>query len=681
MAGNFIESIRLDARPDRLDLRDRPYTPPVKSLPAQWPQNPVLKSLLPDYVKNDLILNQGSEGACTGFGLACLVNYLFWRRHVEDKKALFAKVSPRMLYHLARFYDEWPGEDYEGSSCRGALKAWHKHGVCREELWPYKNNQFVQPLDGWDVDAVRRTLGVYYRINKDSVVDMQAAIYEIGAVYVSAQVHEGWNVSVKRKALRHESLPVIKRRGKELGGHAFAIVGYNEQGFVVQNSWGTEWGAGGFAVLPYSDWVDNGSDAWACALGVPLEQVSSTKYFVASGPGAPAGAWWSDAGPAAGYVYRDRAVTPWSTELAYLHSVVMGNNGRLINRLVTCEDAGQSLRKVVYEETDEWFSSAEAGKKLVVYAHGGLNSEEDSVQRIRMMAPYFKANGIYPIFLTWKTGPVETIVDIIQDELHKTLFPVRFGEGLLEAAKRQIAEALDRKIEAICEDSPVKSLWSQMKQNAREASSDSSPGGCYLTTRIIGELKARHPELEIHMVGHSAGSIILGHILDLFPQNGLTAASCTLYAPACTVDFANRHYIGAPNAVLSRENLYIHLLSDEREQEDRVGPYGKSLLYLVSRALEDSHKTPILGLANVYDKARNDTNVWNGERIADVEKWQSFWTNSKNLHVVSAQQVNCGPRMIKAAHGSFDNDVDVLTATIKRILGKAPRHRVEYLDY
>ena len=35
-----------------------------------------------------------------------------------------------MFYELAKLYDEWPGQDYEGSSCRGALKGWHKHGVC-----------------------------------------------------------------------------------------------------------------------------------------------------------------------------------------------------------------------------------------------------------------------------------------------------------------------------------------------------------------------------------------------------------------------------------------------------------------------------------------------------------------------------------------------------------------------
>ena len=86
-----------------------------------------------------MILDQGQEGACTGFGLAACVNYLHWERWQRDgcSGQRPARVSTRMLYHMARLYDEWPGEDYDGSSCRGAMKGWHHHGVCDETLWPY----------------------------------------------------------------------------------------------------------------------------------------------------------------------------------------------------------------------------------------------------------------------------------------------------------------------------------------------------------------------------------------------------------------------------------------------------------------------------------------------------------------------------------------------------------------
>ena len=55
----------LDARPDRLDLRDRPYLPPVRSLPARYPSDANLRKYLPKYIEHKLVLDQGSEGACT----------------------------------------------------------------------------------------------------------------------------------------------------------------------------------------------------------------------------------------------------------------------------------------------------------------------------------------------------------------------------------------------------------------------------------------------------------------------------------------------------------------------------------------------------------------------------------------------------------------------------------------
>lgn len=137
----------LDARPDRLDLRDRAYQPPTLSLPSQWPLEKDVERLFPAYSNAGLILDQGQEGACTGFGLAAVVNYLQWTRsYGEGGKGAFKSVSPYMLYDLARFYDEWPGQDYDGSSCRGAMKGWHKHGVCEQSLWA----QTIYPVSVMD---------------------------------------------------------------------------------------------------------------------------------------------------------------------------------------------------------------------------------------------------------------------------------------------------------------------------------------------------------------------------------------------------------------------------------------------------------------------------------------------------------------------------------------------------
>ena len=118
--------------------------PPLRSLPPQWPTEDRIKKYLPPYEK--FVLDQGEDGACTGFGLAALINYVRFAQSVEAGTDAPERVSTRMLYHLARKYDEWPGEDYEGSSCRGAMKGWFHHGVCSESLWPYTDKRASSAL-------------------------------------------------------------------------------------------------------------------------------------------------------------------------------------------------------------------------------------------------------------------------------------------------------------------------------------------------------------------------------------------------------------------------------------------------------------------------------------------------------------------------------------------------------
>ena len=62
-------SRRLDARPDPLDFRDRMFEPTLIEVPTRRPLEDYQKARAP-------ILDQGKEGACTGFGLATVIHYL-----------------------------------------------------------------------------------------------------------------------------------------------------------------------------------------------------------------------------------------------------------------------------------------------------------------------------------------------------------------------------------------------------------------------------------------------------------------------------------------------------------------------------------------------------------------------------------------------------------------------------
>lgn len=243
-----------NARPDTLDFRDRMYEATLIEVPSRVP--------LEDYLEYEVpILDQGKEGACTGFGLATVANYLLRRRKFERDDT---PVSPRMFYTMARRYDEWAGEDYDGSSARGAMKGWHKHGVCAEDIWPYKATDSKEFLDDPRAqDARQRPLGAYSRVNHKDLVCMHSALSEVGVLYATGNVHEGWQ--------KVDAEGLIPRIGGVLGGHAFAIVAFERRGFWIQNSWGTGWGKGGFALLSYDDWLEHGSDVWVARLGAPVE--------------------------------------------------------------------------------------------------------------------------------------------------------------------------------------------------------------------------------------------------------------------------------------------------------------------------------------------------------------------------------------------------------------------------
>lgn len=643
----------LNARKDSPDLRDRAYQPPPASLIAAFPSDFDVQSVLPRYVAAGLILNQGQEGACTGFGLACVVNHLRWRQAGMPEQ--FDSVSPRMFYSYARRYDEYAGEDYEGSSCRGALKGFFKHGVCLEADWPYADAG-ARPRFGYAKRAAEQTLGVYFRVELRNITDLQAAIQQVGAVYVSAQVHEGWYELPTRDEFPHghDDLPLIPFDGAPAtrGGHAFALVGFNRRGFVLQNSWGTAWGCGGFAVLSYEDWLANGLDAWVAALGVP--------GVVAGRIGAGASGHATRVGAGANW---------WSAEQAYQHSVVLGNDGR-VRRYLTEDELSRTLLHQVADRPDQWFRAQgpKGPKRLLIYAHGGLNSEGDAIKRAQALGRSFLANGCYPLFVVWKTGLLETLGNLLRQG--HAAQPVEAGIG------EWVSERSDRLVEATIGRTLVRPLWSEMKENAGLAF-EGGRGGELLITALRKLAETWGAQLEIHLVGHSAGSIWLGHLLSAMAQREATASlrSVHLYAPACTIAFANRHY--APQQDLMKR-LYIDLLSDRVEREDSViGIYRKSLLYLVSNALEADPRTPLLGLAKAFDP---DCRDWDGSSAtAEVLRgWRQAaaaagLTGSERLAQLDQDKVlsSAAPESrIRAAHGSFDNDIAIVERTLTRICGK-----------
>jgi hypothetical protein len=615
----------LDARPDTLDFRDRMFEPTLIEVQTERPLDEYRKMKVP-------ILDQGTEGACTGFGLATVVHYLLRTRDVirdEDE------ISPRMLYNMARRYDEWPGEKYSGSSARGAMKGWHKHGVCSRGHWIYDRKTEKQDSKLFAKryeDALRRPLGAYFRVNHKDLIAMHAAITEVGILYATSQVHEGWqNVGT-------DGVIEWTPESQIIGGHAFAIVAYDQKGFWIQNSWADDWGKDGYAQVSYDDWLANGSDIWVARLGAPVilrsrESVSRSVGVASQGSRS--------------YVFCD--LRP--------HIISLGNNG-LLKTDGTYGTSEEDVKEIFSQLSDRVAADGSTIKHLLLYAHGGLTAEDSAIQKVADLRPTLLDAGVYPIAFIWRTDLWSTIRNILQDAVSR-----RRPEGFLDKSKDFMLDRLDDGLEPIARVAGGHRVWAEMQENAIKASQKN--GGLLVALNEVKKLLAKNPKLQVHLVGHSAGSILLGGLAGANQNAGgkpVQFSTCTMWAPACTMDFYRENYLPAIRGG-SIKDFAIFTLTDRAEQDDDCANiYHKSLLYLVSHAFEKELRKPWFSDAD-------------GEPLLGMEKFLRKLSDRElpKGWVLSPNAVPEGrPGAARATtHGGFDDDGATLRATLARILGES----------
>lgn len=611
---------KFDARPDTLDFRDRMFTPTLVEVPTKIDLAEYQDARVP-------VLDQEKEGACTGFGLATVAHFLLRKRAVVRDDI---PVSPRMFYEMARRYDEWPGHDYSGSSARGAMKGWHRHGVCGAEVWPYESGSAGVLDDARAKDAQRRPLGAYFRVNHRDLVAMHSAIAEVKILYATAIVHPGWQKPGKNG--------VIPFHDEPLGGHAFALVAYDERGFWLQNSWGEKWGRDGFALVTYDDWLRHGTDVWVARLGAPVTLTRKESAAVVQSPSGGG----SDA-----YAFTD--LRP--------HVISIGNDGKLREHGTygTSEaEVAAIFRDDVPRITKPW-----KHKRVLLYAHGGLVPESSALQRVADYRDVLLENEIYPLAFVWRSDFWSTLRNILEDALRQ-----RRPEGVLDAAKDFMLDRLDDALEPIARLVLGKSQWDEMKENALGASGDG--GGALFAAESLNELRKSSPGLEVHLVGHSAGAVFLAPLLQHLTAAG-PVKSCTLWAPAATTKLFDSTYLPA---IKDRriEDFTLVTLRDATEQDDHCAHiYNKSLLYLVSNAFEERHRIPVLQRHGEPILGMEKFVKGHDELQKLVKKKRATWILAPNDEKIGSPRASTANQ-----HGGFDDDVPTVRALLARIVGAEP---------
>jgi pimeloyl-ACP methyl ester carboxylesterase len=644
--------VHTNALPDVFDERDLDYRAMLTMLPAVRDWRP----------KSKYVLTQEGQ-SCTGHAVAAMINA------VLDKGPDPVKVSPYMLYAFARRYDEFPGTEDAGSSLRGVLKGWYYHGVLPEESWPKQASGPEPDLDN-DVamaaEALARPLGAFYRVNSYRLDDMQSAINELYGIVASAAIHDGWLEPAEMTNDQGKTMMVIQRSptSEDLGGHAFALVGYNEVGFLVQNSWGTKWGDGGFATLPYDDWLETAFDAWVVRPGVRsiVSSRNRTRTAVLTG-----GALGEQPGP----------------DLTKLnsHVVNLGNNGMLSKhgRFVSTPAQIQGIFASMESYHSNWLDPKLSGSsfppRIVLYAHGGLNSEDVGLGIAQKHLNWWLNNRIYPITFAWETGAFETLMDEIYDHVRRW---IPFG-GIREG----FIEQLDQRVERAVQDK-LRWAWEEMKQNAAAASAtieapidwtlpaqeikrlEGLPGATVIVSRLakyLAEAPGDTPP-DVHLVGHSAGSIFLTDMLARLAEANIPVESMTFLAPAIRTD--DWIELALPALQARRVRRFTSFgMQDKRELDDTCdfaghSVYHKSLLYLVSQAFEPKKGDPNVALVGMQ---RYEATELDGTSLkASVEALP----DAKLIWAPHDAPVS--ERSDSHSHGGFDDDSATMTSTLLRIL-------------
>lgn len=200
--------------------------------------------------------SQGELGSCAANAAAGAYEYLLNRVQGINNY----DVSRLFLYYNTRAIMGTINED-SGSLLDCVLQTLNKDGICNENTWPYDIRRFRQKPNQQSYDeALKNKISSYECIplNLDAWKSVLAEGYPI---IFGLQIYSSFMNP------RNGRIPMPGRNDVAEGGHAMCCVGYSDPDrvFIVRNSWGHQWGDGGYCYIPYDYMINskyNGGDSW-----------------------------------------------------------------------------------------------------------------------------------------------------------------------------------------------------------------------------------------------------------------------------------------------------------------------------------------------------------------------------------------------------------------------------------
>lgn len=192
--------------------------------------------------------NQGRQGSCVGWAVAYAL-----KSHQERQERGGQQWNPTNTYSPSYVYNQFSrGSCQRGMLIVDALNLLSEQGVPSLERFPYDEDDCILQPTAQDRDyASPNRIATWFRVNVQDVRSVKAHIATGSPVIIGMLVDSGF------RSLGEESWSGLS--GGESSGHAVVVVGYSDErrAFRILNSWGTDWGDGGFGWLSYDAFINS----------------------------------------------------------------------------------------------------------------------------------------------------------------------------------------------------------------------------------------------------------------------------------------------------------------------------------------------------------------------------------------------------------------------------------------
>lgn len=191
--------------------------------------------------------NQGNQNSCVGWATAYALKS--YQEKVEEHRNLApnGRLDPKMVFSPAFIYHQINNGRDGGSSFIDALNLLSNQGAVSLADMPYSERDFQSPPSARLISQAKRYRIDYWRqVNIHDLKEVKAQLSAGYPVLIGAMIDEGF-VHAKAGHVWRQQV------GRSLGGHAMALVGYDDrrQAFKLINSWGQTWGDKGFGWIDY----------------------------------------------------------------------------------------------------------------------------------------------------------------------------------------------------------------------------------------------------------------------------------------------------------------------------------------------------------------------------------------------------------------------------------------------